>query len=109
MDFNRFLALFRPDKQFDNRLGATKREWERCPPDKQQAIIAWLEIHGRYPKRNPYFFIQDFKTQPTFLRGDEKGLDLVQVRYNGLIKICTRETQQTFGLEHFRDWSPSAD
>ena len=63
MDFNKFITLFQPDKEFENRLGAAQREWERCSPHKQQAIIAWLETHGRYPGRNPYFFIQDFQPQ----------------------------------------------
>ena len=61
MDFNKFLTLFQPDKEFENRLGAAQREWDACSEFKQQAIIAWLETHGRYKGRNPYFFIQDFK------------------------------------------------
>ena len=63
MDFNQFLTLFQPDKQFTNRLGAAQRLWEQSPPTKQQAIIAWLETHGAYKGRNPYFFILDFKPQ----------------------------------------------
>ena len=41
--------------------------------------------------------------QPTFLKGNEGG-DLVQVRYQGLYKICTRATMELFGLEWVRDW-----
>ena len=63
MDFNKFLTLFQPDKEFTNRLGAAEREWNKCSPNKQQTIIAWLEMHGRYPGRNPYFFIQDFEAR----------------------------------------------
>ncbi|MBO5553211.1 MAG: hypothetical protein J5937_03300 [Paludibacteraceae bacterium] len=63
MDFNHFLTLFQPDEQFKSRLGAAQQLWEQCSPTKQQAIIAWLETHGRYPGRNPYFFILDFKPQ----------------------------------------------
>ena len=63
MDFNKFLTLFQPDKEFENRLGAAQRLWEQCSDGKRQAIIAWLETHGRYKGRNPYFFIQDFKPQ----------------------------------------------
>ena len=63
MDFNRFLTLFQPDKEFTNRLGAAQRLWDQSSPTKQQAIIAWLETHGRYKGRNPYFFILDFKPQ----------------------------------------------
>ena len=63
MDFNRFLTLFQPDKEFTNRLGAAQRLWDQCSPAKQNAIITWLETHGRYKGRNPYFFILDFKPQ----------------------------------------------
>ena len=63
MDFNRFLTLFQPDNEFTNRLGAAQRLWEQSTPAKQSAIIAWLETHGAYKGRNPYFFILDFKPQ----------------------------------------------
>ena len=42
--------------------------------------------------------------QPQFLKGNEKG-DLVQVRYNGLFKICTRETMNLFNLEFVKNWN----
>jgi len=61
MDFTRFWTLFQPDKEYESRRVAAEREWDKCSPNKQQAIIAWLETHGRYKGRNPYFFIQDFK------------------------------------------------
>ena len=41
--------------------------------------------------------------QPQWLKGNESG-DLVQVRYQGLYKICTRATMELFGLEWVRDW-----
>lgn len=63
MDFNRFLTLFQPDKEFTNRLTAAQRLWDQCSSAKQDAIIAWLETHGTYKGRNPYFFILDFKPQ----------------------------------------------
>lgn len=61
MDFNRFLELFQPDKEFTSRLGVAQRLWDQCSLAKQSAIVAWLETHGRYRGRNPYFFILDFK------------------------------------------------
>ena len=63
MDFNQFLTLFQPDREFTNRLGAAQRLWEQCTHAKQQAIIAWLRKHGAYKGRNPYFFIQDFRVR----------------------------------------------
>ena len=63
MDFNHFLTLFQPDREFTNRLGAAQRLGEQSTAAKQQAIIARLETHGAYKGRNPYFFILDFKPQ----------------------------------------------
>jgi hypothetical protein len=103
MDFEQFWDLIAPDISFQNRYNAAQKEWELCSPRKQQAIMDWLRIHGSYSQRNPYFFIKDFKPDPPFLHGDEKG-DLVMVRYKGLYKICTRETMQQFKLEYVRDW-----
>ena len=71
MDFNKFVTLFQPDKEFTNRLGAAQRLWEQCSPHKQQAIISWLETHGKYPGRNPYFFIQDFKARQQTMSFDD--------------------------------------
>ena len=34
----------------------------------------------------------------------ETDEDLVQVRYNGAYKICTRDTMKLYGLEWVRDW-----
>ena len=62
-DFETYWALFKPDAQFENRMDATRIEWDACAPDKQQAIIAWLRKHGAYRGRNPYFFIQDFRVR----------------------------------------------
>lgn len=62
-DFETYWALFNPDAQFENRRDATQMEWDACPPDKQQAVIAWLRKHGAYKGRNPYFFIQDFRVK----------------------------------------------
>ena len=95
---------------------ATHRFWLSLTPE-QQAQVSQTIVRKVAAKAfvwyNPIRAIQENlsrmpTTQPTFLRGDEGG-DLVQVRYNGLFKICTRETQQTFALEYVRDWSPSID
>ena len=62
-DFETYWALFKPDEQFENRRDATQIEWDACPLEKKQAIIAWLRKHGAYKGRNPYFFIQDFRVR----------------------------------------------
>ncbi len=105
--FDKYWDTIKPEPHFESRKEAARVAWETSP-EKQQAIMAWLQQHGAYPDRNPYFFIVDFQLrnnlgEPQWLRGDEGG-DLVQVKYNGLFKICTRATMELFGLEWVRDW-----
>lgn len=61
MDFNTYWTLIGGDINFSNRKTAAEKAWSLCPPEKQQAIISWLQAHGQYPSRNPYFFILDFQ------------------------------------------------
>ena len=65
MDFEIFWDLFSPDVTFANRYNAARSEWEKCPPQKQQAMLEWLRQHGPYRGRNPYFFILDFRENRT--------------------------------------------
>ena len=93
--------------EFHNRMGATKIAFEQRSAVTQRAMIeAAQEGAPGLPgdQQNPYFFVVDFPDpQPVFLRGDEEG-DIVQVRYNGAFKLCTRATMELFGLEWVRDW-----
>ena len=93
--------------EFHNRKGATKIAFEQRPEVTQRAMIeAAQEGAPGHPgdNSNPYFFVVDFPDpQPVFLRGDE-GDDIVQVKYNGTFKLCTRATMELFGLEWVRDW-----
>ena len=93
--------------EFHNRKGATKIAFEQRSEVAQRAMIeAAQEGAPGHPgdQQNPYFFVVDFpEPQPTFLRGDESG-DIVQVRYNGVYKLCTRETMERFNLQWERDW-----
>ena len=107
-DFETYWTLIQAGGEFEDRKDAAREEWSRHP-EKHAAIIKWLNKHGPYVGRNPFFFIQDFKVrhsqgEPTFLRGDEEG-DLVQVRYNGAYKICTRQTAEEFNLEIIKNWN----
>ena len=63
MDFNDYWTLIGGETNFSNRKAAAERVWNLCAPEKQQAIILWLRTHGRYPGRNPYFFILDFQVK----------------------------------------------
>ena len=110
LDFMDFWFLFSAPKDKLNRENACRRLWESTTFSraKKQAIIKELTNHqmdGTFTEeRNPYFFLNNFpEPQPDFLRGDESG-DIVQVRYNGAYKLCTRETMELFNLEWVRDW-----
>lgn len=104
--FWKFFSVAMPT-EFKNRQAATQMLFEARSEAAQQAIIeAAQEGAPGHPgdQQNPYFFVQDFpEPQPVFLRGDEGG-DIVQVRYNGTFKLCTRATMELFGLEWVRDW-----
>ena len=63
MDFEQYWRLIGGDVNFSDRKTAAEKVWSLCAPEKQQAIIEWLQKHGRYPGRNPYFFILDFQTK----------------------------------------------
>ena len=106
-DFNAFWIFFNPRPEFANRKKATWEIWKTKTPVARKAILeAAQEGAPGHPgdNPNPYFFVQDFpEPQPVFLRGDESG-DIVQVRYNGAYKLCTRATMELFGLEWVRDW-----
>ena len=105
--FEKFWKFFNPAPEFHNRYGATKIAFEQRSEVAQRAIVeAAQEGAPGHPgdEQNPYFFVVDFPDpQPVFLRGDEGG-DIVQVRYNGTYKLCTRATMELFGLEWNRDW-----
>ena len=110
LDFKDFWFLFSAPKDKLNRENACRRLWESTTFSraKKQAIIKELTNHqmdGTFTEeRNPYFFLNNFpEPQPVFLRGDESG-DIVQVRYNGAYKLCTRETMELFNLQWERDW-----
>ena len=104
--FWKFFSLAMPS-EFHNRKEATKVAFEQRSEVAQRAIVeAAQEGAPGHPgdTANPYFFVVDFpEPKPVFLRGDEGG-DIVQVRYNGAYKLCTRATMELFGLEWVRDW-----
>ena len=100
--------------EFHNRKGATKIAFEQRSEVAQRAMVeAAQEGAPGHPgdTSNPYFFVVDFpEPQPAFLSGleqdrlREKGIPMVQVKYNGKFLICTRATMELFGLEWVRDW-----
>ena len=106
--FDVFWDYFNPDPEFNNRKAATQMLFESRSGTARQAMVNHLEAlryEGKEPStKNPYFFVQDFpEPQPQWLRGDEGG-DIVQVKYNGAFKLCSRDTMEQFGLQWVRDW-----
>lgn len=110
LDFMDFWFLFSAPKEMLNRESACRRLWESqtFSRAKKKAIMKELNDHqmnGTFTEeRNPFFYLNNHdEPHPVFLRGDETG-DIVQVRYNGAYKLCTRATMELFGLEWVRDW-----
>ena len=99
-DFNDFWEAYKPNEiRFPRRRAATFLAWNRRTLAARQAMLEKVKAEGAPEWKNPYFYVLDFpEPTPKFLRGDEEG-DLVQVRYEGLYKICTRETAKQFNLE----------
>ena len=62
MDFEQYWTLIGGDVNFANRKEAARTAWDNHP-EKHEAILKWLQVHGRYPGRNPYFFILDFQSR----------------------------------------------
>lgn len=104
-DFNDFWDAYHPNElRFPRRRAATFRAWNERTPAARKAMLEQVQREGAPEWKNPFFFVQDFPDpKPVFLRGDEGG-DIVQVRYNGAYKLCTRATMELFGLEWVRDW-----
>lgn len=102
--------------EFERREASLMKLWNECSEVKRREILAKLAAYNVGVdfdafKPNPIFFLQDFpEPQPEFLSGldqdklREKGIPMVQVKYNGKFLICTRETMELFGLEWERDW-----
>ena len=97
MDFNSFWTLMGAEQNFPGHKNAAKAEWDKHP-EKQAAIIKWLQQHGPYKQRKPNFFIQDFKLrgpqhQPTNYRGKAipSGLQVFSAKYNNEWGMYTRQ------------------
>ena len=104
-DFLEFWDHYKVNEiRFPNRKLATFSQWQGRSPAARKAMRDMVVEEGAPEWKNPYFFVQDFpEPQPQWLRGDEGG-DIVQVRYNGAYKLCTRATMELFGLEWVRNW-----
>ena len=86
--------------------GATRAAidaWSKCSIAKRTKLLAAVR-EGKFFKPRLDWLISDFpEPQPRWLRGDEGG-DIVQVKYNGAFKLCSRADMELFGLQWVRDW-----
>ena len=88
------------------RNGATnlaRDAWEKCSPVKKIKLLAAVKSGAHFKQRLDWTITDFPEPHPVFLRGDEGG-DIVQVKYNGAYKLCSRATMELFGLEFVRDW-----
>jgi hypothetical protein len=113
MDFKDIWLLLLQNGASPKKEEGTRRYWLTLSDDKQQAafnnisrkLAAQDFVHYdpiRAIKENSW---QSKDPQPEWKTGGETDEDLVQVRYNGLYKICTRATMELFGLEFVKDWN----
>ena len=84
--------------------------WKKCTPVKKVKLLEAVKSGAHFKPRLDWLIADFPEPQPEFLSGldqdklREKGIPLVQVKYNGKFLICTRKTMELFGLEWERDW-----
>ena len=111
-DFNDLIEIFIKKGGKPNE-GATKAAidaWSKCSIAKRTKLLAAVKSGAHFKPRLDWLIADFPEPQPEFLSGldqdklREKGIPMVQVKYDGLYKICTRETMELFNLEFVRDW-----
>ena len=90
-------------KLADSMRDDCQRMWSTFPDWKRKMLIDKVNS-GEWIRPRFDWLIGDFNPQPEFRKGDEDE-DLVQVRYNGAYKICTRQTMEQFNLEFVKNWN----
>ena len=85
------------------QMEAAKDAWQKCSDIKKRQLIEAVKSGAHFKPRLDWLIADFPEPKPVFLRGDEAE-DIVQVRYNGAYKLCTRATMELFGLEWVRDW-----
>ena len=92
------------------QMEAAKDAWQKCSDVKKRQLIEAVKSGAHFKPRLDWLIADFPEPQPEFLSGldqdklREKGIPMVQVKYNGKFLICTRKTMELFGLEWERDW-----
>ena len=101
-----FWTDFKVANKYRNRRASAFEQWKKRTDVERAVMLHEIKTKGAPDDANPYFWIQDFVVpEPEFLHGDE-AQDVVQVRYNGGFRLCSRETQRLYNLEYVSDWNP---
>ncbi len=112
-DFQQLWALLYDHGASGKKEEGTRRFWVTLSATQQEQAFRTISKRlqeGKFVQYDPIRAIRESlrnrmpTAQPTFLRGDEKGLDIVQVFYEGRYKLCSRETMEQFGLQFVREW-----
>ena len=72
-------------------------EWNKCSDAKKIKLLEAVRLGAHFKPRLDWLIADFPEPQPVFLRGDEPG-EIVQVKYNGLFKLCRPETAKLFNL-----------
>ena len=93
--------------------GATKAAidaWSKCSIAKRTKLLEAIKSGAHFKPRLDWLIADFPEPQPEFLSGleqdrlREKGVPMVQVKYNGKFLICTRDTMERFGLQWVCNW-----
>ena len=92
------------------QMEAAKDAWQKCSDVKKRQLIEAVKSGAHFKPRLDWLIADFPEPEPTFLSGleqdrlREQGIPLVQVKYNGIFLICTKQTMQDFNLEFVRNW-----
>jgi len=113
--FDYFWKLTDPSDSYSQFKETCRKIWNAQTLQRQRIIYAAIKnkfANGDKVHPNPKFALEDnINAQPEFLNGFQQeecwqnDVQMVQVRYNGLYKICTAEACKRFGLEFVRYWN----
>ena len=113
---------------YDNGASAKKEEgthryWLTLSPAQQEHAFTTITKRlqaGKFVWFDPIRAIKEAlrtlkPSTPEFLSGRQQeqnwrnGIPMVQVKYNGSFRICTRATMEQFHLDYQQDWLPLKD
>ena len=91
------------------------QEWNRCSEAKKIKLLEALSSGAHFKSRLDWLIADFPEPEPEFLSGKQQeqnwkdGIPMVQVLYNGLYLICTKQTQLDFNLDFQQPWLKKED